>query len=40
MPTPLEILLQPLSLAFLAIYAFLMLWEAIAPARPMPYVKG
>ena len=40
MPTPLEILLQPVSLAFLAIYASLMLWEAIAPARPMPYVKG
>ena len=34
MPSPLELLLHPLSFAFFGMYAVLMLWEAIAPARP------
>jgi len=40
MPTPLEILLDPISLMIVVMYATLMLWEAIAPARKLPIVKG
>ncbi|MEW4922527.1 sterol desaturase family protein [Algibacter sp. 2305UL17-15] len=39
LPTPLELLLDPLSLAVLASYAFLILWEEIFPARKLPKVK-
>ena len=39
MPTPLEILLDPISLSILAIYALLMLWEAIFPGRILPEIK-
>jgi sterol desaturase/sphingolipid hydroxylase (fatty acid hydroxylase superfamily) len=40
MPTPLEILLDPISLVVLAMYAVLMLWEALFPARPPPKIAG
>ncbi len=40
MPTPIDILLDPVSLIFLAIYASLILWEAILPARELPEVAG
>lgn len=40
MPTPIEILLDPVSLIILAGYAGLMLWEAVAPAKPLPVVRG
>lgn len=39
MPTPIEILLDPVSLIFIAMYAALMCWEALFPARPLPKVK-
>lgn len=39
MPTPLEILLDPLSLAVIALYAGLMIWESFFPARELPEVK-
>lgn len=39
MPTPLEILLDPISLIILSIYAALMLWEGIFPGRKLPDVK-
>lgn len=39
MPTPLEILLDPISLTILGIYALLMLWEAIFPGRSLPEIK-
>lgn len=39
MPTPLEILLDPISLVILAMYALLMLYEAIFPARQLPDIK-
>lgn len=39
MPTPLDILLDPVSLIILAMYAVLILWEAILPARKLPKVK-
>jgi len=38
MPTPLEILLDPVSLYILAMYALLMIWEAIYPARKLPVI--
>jgi sterol desaturase/sphingolipid hydroxylase (fatty acid hydroxylase superfamily) len=40
MPTPLEILLDPASLTVLALYAALILLEALFPARPLPKVRG
>jgi sterol desaturase/sphingolipid hydroxylase (fatty acid hydroxylase superfamily) len=40
MPTPLEILLDPVSLAVLAIYGALILVEAVFPARALPRVPG
>jgi sterol desaturase/sphingolipid hydroxylase (fatty acid hydroxylase superfamily) len=39
MPTPLDILLDPVSLIILAMYAVLILWEAIFPARKLPKIK-
>jgi sterol desaturase/sphingolipid hydroxylase (fatty acid hydroxylase superfamily) len=39
MPTPLDILLDPISLIILAIYGSLMLWEAVFPGRKLPHVK-
>jgi sterol desaturase/sphingolipid hydroxylase (fatty acid hydroxylase superfamily) len=40
MPTPLEILLDPVSLAVLAIYGALVLVEALFPARELPRIPG
>jgi len=40
MPTPLELILDPVSLAFLAIYGGLMLWEVLAPGRELPPTPG
>ena len=39
MPTPFELLLDPVSLAVLAIYGVTMLCEALAPARRLPNVR-
>jgi len=39
LPTPLELLLDPLSLYVLASYAILILWEELFPARQLPKVK-
>lgn len=40
MPTPLEILLDPVSLTVLALYGALIGLEALFPARPLPQVRG
>lgn len=40
MPTPLQILLDPISLTALALYGALILLEALFPARPLPKIKG
>lgn len=40
MPTPLEILSDPVSLIILAMYASLMVWEALFPGRQLPKVKN
>lgn len=39
LPNPVDVILHPVSLTLLGIYAFLMLWEAFFPARRLPYVK-
>lgn len=39
MPTPLDILLDPLSLYILGMYTLLMIWEAAFPARKLPFIK-
>jgi sterol desaturase/sphingolipid hydroxylase (fatty acid hydroxylase superfamily) len=38
MPSPLDILLDPVSLYILAMYLLLILWEAVFPARKLPQV--
>ncbi len=38
MPTPLEILLDPVSLIILSIYLLLISWEAFFPARKLPHI--
>jgi sterol desaturase/sphingolipid hydroxylase (fatty acid hydroxylase superfamily) len=40
MPTPLQILLDPISLTVLGLYGVLILLEALFPARPLPQVTG
>lgn len=40
MPTPLQILLDPISLVILAMYAGLMLWELLLPATSLAHVAG
>lgn len=39
MPTPLDLLLDPLSWIVFAIFGALALWEALAPARALPRVR-
>jgi sterol desaturase/sphingolipid hydroxylase (fatty acid hydroxylase superfamily) len=39
-PTPLEILMDPVALIILGMFAGLALWEAIAPAKQLPAIKG
>lgn len=40
MPTPLELLLDPIAIAVFTLYAGLMCWEAAAPARVLPDISG
>jgi len=40
MPTPLEILLDPISLIAISMYALLIIWEALDPAKALPKVKN
>jgi sterol desaturase/sphingolipid hydroxylase (fatty acid hydroxylase superfamily) len=40
MPTPIEILLDPVSLISLSLYGGMIAWEAIAPARQLPEIRG
>ncbi len=39
LPTPLELLLDPVAIAVIAMYVALMIWEAVFPARQLPVVK-
>lgn len=39
LPTPLELILDPISYIVFAIYGGLMVWEAVFPARKLPKVK-
>lgn len=40
MPTPLDLVLNPISWIVFAIYAVLLLAEALFPGRPLPRVRG
>lgn len=40
MPSLIDVITDPISLTVFGIYAALMLWEAIAPARKLPVVRG
>jgi sterol desaturase/sphingolipid hydroxylase (fatty acid hydroxylase superfamily) len=40
MPTPIDILLDPLTLVVFAMMAALALWERLAPGRSLPAVRG
>ena len=40
MPNPIDLLLDTISLSLFALYGGLILWEALAPARPLPAVPG
>jgi len=40
MPTPIDVLLDPISLIVFAMYAGLLAWERLAPGRPLPHVSG
>lgn len=40
MPTPLDLLLDPITLTMLAMFAGLFLWETVAPGRTLPRVRG
>ncbi|WP_299227341.1 sterol desaturase family protein [uncultured Psychroserpens sp.] len=39
LPSPLEIITDPISIVILIMYAFIMLWEALFPAKVLPQVK-
>lgn len=40
MPTPIEILMDPVSIVVLALYGGLMIWEAVAAGRVLPEISG
>lgn len=40
MPTPFQLLTDPVSLTVFGLYAALIVWEALAPARRLPAVRG
>lgn len=40
MPSPLDLVLDPVSLTLFALYAGLIAWEALFPARRLPAVRG
>jgi sterol desaturase/sphingolipid hydroxylase (fatty acid hydroxylase superfamily) len=40
MPTPFEILTDRVSLTVIAIYAAIIAWETLAPARKLPAIRG
>ncbi len=40
MPTPIDLLLDPLTWILLAMFAGLAAWEALAPGRELPRVRG
>jgi sterol desaturase/sphingolipid hydroxylase (fatty acid hydroxylase superfamily) len=40
MPTPLHLLIDPISIAILSLYAGLLTWERLRPGRALPRVPG
>jgi sterol desaturase/sphingolipid hydroxylase (fatty acid hydroxylase superfamily) len=39
MPTPLDLLLDPVMLTVMGMYLLLMIWEALFPARKLPHIR-
>lgn len=39
LPSPIAVLLDPISLVVIAMYAALIIWEALFPAKKLPFVK-
>jgi sterol desaturase/sphingolipid hydroxylase (fatty acid hydroxylase superfamily) len=39
LPNPVDVLLHPVSLLLMGMYVALMVWEALFPARKLPYVR-
>ncbi len=39
-PTPIDVILDPTSRFILALYGGLVLWEHLAPGRPLPRLRG
>jgi hypothetical protein len=39
MPSPIEVLMAPESLVIFSLYAFLIVWEYMSPARTLPVVR-
>lgn len=39
LPSPIDIILNPVSLIVIGLYGLLIVWEALFPARPLPYIK-
>lgn len=40
MPSPIELILDPISLSILGMFALLLVWERAFPARELPQVRG
>ena len=40
LPNPWDVLIDPVSLVILGMYAVLMLWEGLFPARELPEIKN
>ena len=40
MPTPIDLILDPISLIIFVLYGSLMLWEGLFPGRELPRIKG
>lgn len=39
LPTPIETIMDPISLSVIGIYLALIIWEKLTPARPLPKIK-
>ena len=40
MPNPIQVLMDPVSIVVIAMYAAMILWETLAPARPLPVSRA
>ena len=40
MPNPIQVLMDPVSIVVLVMYGAMILWETLAPARPLPVARA